>query len=136
MRALVRALAVVAMSAPICVSAAEPKLQVELNTAESSDNRCRMNFVIENKSAVALDSMKLDLVVFGSDGAILRRMLTEMAPVRPAKTIVRTFLVDAECQQIGAILVNDVTACVPGDPAACLDGLALSSRLKSVHFFK
>jgi hypothetical protein len=129
-------LAIVGIAAPICAAAAEPTFMVELNTAESADNRCRMNFVIENKSNAAVDSLKLDLVVFGSDGGILRRMLTEMAPVRPAKTIVRAFLVDTECQQIGAILVNDVTACQPGDPVACLDRLGLSSRLKNVRFYK
>ena len=80
--------------------------------------------------------MRLDLVVFGSDGGILRRLLTEMGPVRPAKTMVRSFLVDAECRQLGAVLVNDVAACVPGEPAACLDGLALSSRLKGVRLYK
>ena len=91
----------------------DEKLLVELNTIENADNRCRLNFVIENKSSTPLESMKLDLVVFGTDGGIMRRLITEMAPVRPAKTIVRAFLVDAECGQIGAILVNDVTACAP-----------------------
>jgi hypothetical protein len=129
-------LAIVAVIAPISAFAAEPTLLIELNTAESADNRCRMNFVIENKSDAAVESMKLDLVVFGSDGGILRRMLTEMAPVRPTKTIVRAFLVDAECPQIGAILINDVTSCQPGDPVACLDRLGLSSRLKNVRFYK
>ena len=90
---------------------------VELNSIESSDNRCRLNFVIENKSVKRIESMKLDLVAFGTDGGILRRLLTEMGPVRPAKTVVRAFLVDAECRQIGAILVNDVTACAPASPA-------------------
>ena len=56
--------------------------------------------------------------------------------MRPAKTMVRSFLVDAECRQLGAVLVNDVAACVPGEPAACLDGLALSSRLKGVRLYK
>ena len=71
-----------------------------------------------------------------ADGGILRRLLTEMGPVRAAKTIVRTFPIDADCHQISAILVNDVTACTPGEPGACLDGLALSSRVKTLRFYK
>ena len=136
MRAILRALAVAAVVVPVCALAAEETLLVELNTIESAETRCRLDFVIENKSTTALESMRLDLVVFGSDGGILRRMLTEMAPVRPAKTIVRAFLVDADCRQIGSILVNDVAGCVPGDAAGCLDSLDLSSRLKSIRFYK
>ena len=136
MHAVLRALIVAATVAPLCAFAAEEKLLVELNTIESAEARCRLNFVIENKSSTPLESMKLDLVVFGADGGILRRLLTEMGPVRPAKTIVRAFLVDAECGQIGAILVNDVTACAPGEPGGCLDNLGLSSRLKGVRLYK
>jgi hypothetical protein len=116
--------------------AAEGKFLVELNTIEPVESRCRLNFVIENKSDGAVDSMKLDLVVFGSDGGILRRLLTEMGPVRPLKTIVRAFLIDAECAQIGSVLVNEVNACAPGNPNSCLDGLAPSSRLKELRFYK
>jgi hypothetical protein len=137
MRAVLRAVAVASILVPIYAFAADERLLVELNTIENSESRCRLNFVIENKSSTPLESMKLDLVVFGTDGGILRRLITEMAPVRAAKTIVRAFLIDAECGQIGAILVNDVTTCAPeGEPGACLDGLALSSRLKSLRLYK
>lgn len=116
--------------------AAEGKFLVELNTIEPVESRCRLNFVIENKSGAAVDSMKLDLVVFGSDGGILRRLLTEMGPVRPLKTIVRAFVINVECGKIGSVLVNEVNACAPGNPNSCLDGLALSSRVKELRFYK
>ena len=130
-----RVLAMLTVLMPLCASAANEKLLVELNSIEGADNRCRLNFVIQNKSDSALESMKLDLVAFGTDGSILRRLLTEMGPVRSAKTIVRTFAVEAEWQ-IGSILVNDVTACAPGEPGACLDGLGLSSRLQALRLYK
>jgi hypothetical protein len=137
MRAVLRAVAVASILVSVYAFAADERLLIELNTIENAENRCRLNFVIENKSSTPLESMKLDLVVFGTDGGILRRLITEMAPVRPAKTIVRAFLVDAECRQLGAILVNDVTACAPGgEPGACLDSLALSSRLKALRLYK
>jgi hypothetical protein len=136
MRSVQRALVVLQVLVPFCAGAADSKVLVELNTIENFENRCRMNFVIENKSEHALDSMKLDLVVFGADGGIMRRLITEMAPLRPIKTVVRVFLVEAECRQVGAILVNDVTACVPSDSNACLDRLELSSRVKGIRLYK
>src|SRR5262249_27963644 len=105
-----RALVVLQAFLPLCAFAADEKVLVELNSIESADNRCRLNFVVENKSRIAIESMKLDLVGFGTDGAILRRLITEMAPVRAAKTVVRAFIVDVDCHQLGAVLVNDVTA--------------------------
>jgi hypothetical protein len=37
---------------------------------------------------------------------------------------------------MAAILVNDVTACTPGNPPACLDALGLSSRVKEIRLYK
>ena len=58
-----RALAMLTVLMPLCASAANEKLLVELNSIEGADNRCRLNFVIQNKSDIALESMKLDLVL-------------------------------------------------------------------------
>jgi hypothetical protein len=136
MRGVLRALVVLQVLAPLCAFAADEKILIDLNSIEGADNRCRLNFVVENKSNVAIETMKLDLVAFGNDGGILRRLIVDMGPVRAVKTIVRAFGIDAECRQIGAILVNDVTACAPGEPGACLDGLGLSSRLKELRLYK
>jgi hypothetical protein len=136
MRGVLRALVVLQVLLPLCAFAADEKVLVELNSIESADNRCRLNFVVENKSRIAIESMKLDLVVFGTDGGILRRLVTDMGPVRAIKTVVRVFVFDDDCRQIGAILVNDVAACAPGEPGACLDGLGLSSRIKALRLYK
>jgi hypothetical protein len=137
MRGVLRVLAVLFVLAPHGVRAADEKIHIELNTAETAEqHRCRMNFVVENKTADALDSMKLDIVVFGQDGGIRRRLIAEMGPVRPQKTIVKIFLVEDECSTISALLVNDVSACAPAAPAACLDGLTLSSRMKEIRLYK
>jgi hypothetical protein len=117
------------------VHAAEQNVRVELNTMESTESQCRMTFVIENKSA-SLDSLKLDLVVFNTESIVYRRLLTEMGPVRSGRTIVKTYAIDTKCAQVGAVLVNDIAACTPGDTNACLEGLALSSRVKDVRLYK
>ena len=115
--------------------AAEHNVRVELNTLESTDTHCRMTFVVENKSA-ALESLKLDLVVFNTESIVYRRLLTEMGPVRAGRTIVKTFAIETKCAQVGAVLVNDIAACTPGEPNACLDGLTLTSRVKNVRLYK
>jgi hypothetical protein len=136
MRRVWRTVLMLQVLLPVFAHAAEQNLLIELNAAENADNRCRLTFLVENKQVTGIESIKLDLAVFNREGIIHRRMATELGPVRAAKTNVRTFLHDGNCDQIGSILVNDITACVPGDPGACLDALALSSRVKTVRFYK
>lgn len=123
-------------AAPAAAQEQPAPLRVELNSVETLQNRCRLSFVVENKGAAAVETFKLDLAVFNPEGVVQRRMVVELGPVRRAKTMVKAFELEGECGQIGAILVNDVTACAPIDPAACLDQLALSSRAKAVRLFK
>jgi hypothetical protein len=115
---------------------AEQLSRLELNAVETDNNRCLLTFLIENKTSKAIDSLKLDLALFNPEGIIQRRMITEMGPIRGMRTNVRTFPAEGECGQIGAILVNDVTACSVGDPGECMDGLALSSRVKTIRLYK
>jgi len=83
-----------------------------------------------------MHTLKLHLIVFGREGAIRHRMIVEMGPIRATKTIVRSFDVEADCGEISSILLNDVTACAPGEPGVCLDRLTLSSRSLTIRFFK
>lgn len=116
-------------------NAAEHEMKVELNALDAADKGCRITFVVHN-SAAAVDSLKLDLVIFDAEGVIHRRIITELGPVRSGRTNVRIFPLDSPCPRIGSVLVNDVTACVPGAPNECLDGLTLASRVKDVRFYK
>jgi hypothetical protein len=118
------------------VRAADDDIRVELNAAEPVQSRCRLSFVIENKGDTAYESLKLDLVIFNREGVIQRRVVAEMAPLRKTKTIVKAFEIDGDCGQMGAVLLNDVTACVPGDAGACLDRVVLSSKIPDMRFYK
>jgi hypothetical protein len=115
---------------------ADDALRLELNTTESAQNRCRASFLFENKSDRQIESLKLDLVIFGKENTVQHRMVVEIGPVRRAKTIVRTYEIERDCAQISAILVNDILACEPGETGACLDRLVLSSRVPDVRIFK
>jgi hypothetical protein len=119
------------------VVAADPAIHIELNAAETvQQDHCRLSFVVQNNAESAIDTLKLDLALFDREGTINRRMIVEIGPVRAAKTIVRTFNVETDCGQIGSILLNDVTACAPGEAGGCLDRLTLSSRPSNIRFFK
>ena len=136
MRGVRHALVVLQLLVPLHAVAAEETFTSSSTPSEPADNRCRMDFVVLNKSAAAVESMKLDFVVFGPDGGIARRLVADMGPVRPLKTIVKAFLVDTECRAIAALLVNEVVACAPGTAVGCLDGLGLSSRVKEIKLYK
>ena len=111
-------------------------IRVELNLAESVQSKCRLSFLIENKSETPIERLTPDLAIFNREGIIQRRLVAEMGPVYRSKTIIKTFEIDGECGQIGSILVNDITACAPGDPGLCLDRLVLSSRVLSISLFR
>ena len=72
------------------------------------------------------------LCCFDSSGTIARRLAIELAPMRPAKTIVKVFdIPQTACSGIGSILVNDVMHCrdASGDLADCVDRISTSSKL-------
>ena len=130
------ALLLLPLLAPAFALAAADVARVELNAVESENGKCRLTFVVENKTDKAIDSLKLDLVTFDPDGIAYKRLVTEMGPVRPSKTMVRIFLVEGDCTHIGSVLINDVTGCAPADATTCLDGLTLASRVKGVRLYK
>jgi hypothetical protein len=111
-------------------------IRVELNLAESVQNKCRLSFLIENKSETPIERLTPDLAIFNREGIIQRRLVAEMGPVYRSKTIIKTFEIEGECGQIGSILINDITVCTPGDPGLCLDRLVLSSRVPSIALFR
>src|ERR1700692_3963742 len=127
--------AMLVLIASVAFQAPSDPIRVELNLAESVQSKCRLSFLIENKSDTPIERLTPDLAIFNREGIIQRRLVAEMGPVYRAKTIIKTFEIEGECAQIGSILINDITACSPGDPAACLDRLVLSSRGPNIFLF-
>ena len=128
--------AVLLLIASPAFSAPNEPIRVELNLAESVQSKCRLSFLIENKSETPIERLTPDLAIFNRDGIIQRRLVAELGPVYRSKTIIKTFEIEGECGQIGSILINDITACSPGDPGLCLDRLVLSSRVPGVSLFR
>lgn len=110
-----------------------PKLDVELNKLEAQEKGCRAYFVVNNPTTAEFDSYKLDLVLFQPDGVINKRVIVNLAPVKAQKKTVKQFDIEGTpCDQVGSLLVNDVTECkAPTGPVdGCLAGLGLSTLTK------
>ena len=110
------------------------RLALELNKLEPGEKACRAYVVVDNTTPLSYDALKLDLVLFRSDGIIGRRFAVELAPVRPTKRTVKLFDLDGiACDDVGSLLVNDVIDCkVASAPATdCMSRLELSSLAKA-----
>jgi hypothetical protein len=144
-----------ASRAPEAVAAdnnTEPQIPVELNKLEpipaSADAQhadgagpgCRVYFVVSNPDPEPITQLRLDLILFGTDGVVSRRLAFDLGPLPARKTAVRLFdQPGLACDSIGRVLINDVLACQLGHDEApadqqrqtCLGRLRLSSRTKS-----
>jgi hypothetical protein len=116
-----------------------PALTLELNKLEpvqaapGAAAGCRAYLVAADpEGGPKVDALRLDLVLFGTDGVIARRIALDVGPVQPGRMQVRPFeLRDLACDAIGQILVNDALICKIGgvDQTDCLDKLRTASRV-------
>lgn len=138
-RALGLPAAFVALAFAAAPAAAAETLTLDLNKLEAKDGACRVTMVVTNGHAARAETLKADLVVFGADGVVARRLAVDLGPVAASKTIVKIFDVPAlGCEAIGSVLLNDMPACHfagDGAPAACLEAATLTSRA-GPRFFK
>ncbi len=113
---------------------------LELNKLEPvTGGSCRVYLVATNPDAKPIDPLRIDLVVFGADNVISRRLAIDLGPLPARKTAVRLFdLAGQSCDDVSRMLVNDVLACGPSDApdsvvarTACLERIAPSSRAKA-----
>ena len=94
--------------------------------------------VINNPTATAYQSFKIDLVLFQTDGVIGRRFSIDRAPLRAEKKSVKLFEIDGiACDKIGSLLINDVMECKSdaGPVDNCLQHLK-TSTLTNVQLSK
>lgn len=114
-------------------SAPAPTLSLQLNKLVPHGQNCQAFMVIQNKSADRYETLKIELIEFGTDGIIDHRFAVDLAPIPPHKELVKGYNIASPCDQIGSFLVNDVMQCktATGSPSDCLSRLALSSRTKA-----
>ena len=125
--------------APIAAAQEAAPLRIELNRLEPRGEGCRVWLILGNPGAEALDPLRLDLVLFGRDGVVARRLAVEAGPLPAEKTSARVIdLGGTACDAIGGVLLNDLIACGPQPEgrAACLARSVVSSRAAGVTFEK
>jgi len=117
-------------------AAEAPRIGVELNRLEARGEGCRVWMLLRNPGP-PVDPLRLDLVVFGKDGVVGRRLALDVGPLPADKTMARIFdLAGTPCDGVGHILLNDVLACGPDAAPACLARLAVTSRAQGVALEK
>jgi hypothetical protein len=105
---------------------------LELNNLEDVDGACRLTFLANNETGVALDQTSYEVVVFDETGAVSQRLILEFGRLPENKTKVVQFMLDRGCDRISRLLLNDVVECVAtggGEVPQCLDALVPSSRV-------
>ncbi|MGQ0673046.1 MAG: hypothetical protein ACT4N2_09245 [Hyphomicrobium sp.] len=114
-------------------SAETPAIAVELNKLEQQDKGCRAYMVVTNKATSGYETLKLDLVMFQTDGVIGRRFTIDLGPIRPDKKVVKLFTLEGTpCDGVGSLLINDIVECKTDTGAAdnCLAAMTLTSITK------
>jgi hypothetical protein len=106
---------------------------IELNKLEPKDQGCRVYLVTTNKGA-ELQTLKLDMILFQTDGVIGRRFSIDLSPLKAGKRVVRLFDIDdSSCDQIGSFLINEALDCktASGPLEDCLANITTSSLAKA-----
>jgi hypothetical protein len=110
---------------------AEPRLTIELNKLEDTQEGCRSLFVFDNETGHELNRFQIDLILFDQAGVYAKQLLLDMAPLPDDKKVLASFpLGDQPCASIGSILVNGLPFCENGAGAQvdCVGLLAVGSR--------
>ena len=118
--------------------APDESIQAELNKLEPNNGNCRAYLVLENNSIRTFEALKLDVVIFGTDGIVEKRLAVQAAPLAAGKTSLKVFDVGGlPCERIGRLLLNDVLDCADeaGRRDDCLALLSTTARA-AVPFIK
>lgn len=110
-------------------------LPIELNKLEQRDNNaCRAYLVFQNKLGEAISALRLDLILFRTDGIIETRLALDAGRMPVEKTVVKLFDIPGlNCDDIGQMLLNSVLQCETSAGARddCISLVEVSSRAKA-----
>lgn len=125
-------LVVVSLAGTAGASAAETAtLDMELNSLTTSENGCKVNFVMRNGLESAIDALSLEIVLFGNDGRIASILNLQVGELPLGKTRVKQFRFKS-CADISRILINTVNECRGAGlaPKKCSQKLKTTNRTK------
>lgn len=117
------------------VALAQPSLPIELNKLEQRENdACRAYMVFQNKLGEAISALRLDLILFRTDGIIETRLALDAGRMPDQKTVVKLFDIPGlSCADIGQMLLNSVLQCETATGARddCISLVETSSRAEA-----
>ena len=109
-----------------------PRFALELNALQSAEAGCRVSFLATNELGAQLDRAAVELALFDKAGSIDRIVTLDFKDLSAGKTKVLQFqLTGLQCDNLGRVLVNDISACegTVAPASICLDALETSTRL-------
>ena len=106
-------------------------ITIQLNTAETAGDACRLTFVIRNQLTSPVDALGLDLVMFDQSEGVSGYAAVDFGAMPAGKTVVRQYDVGkGACSTISRVLLNEVRTCqlAGAEAADCLTRLTITSR--------
>ena len=130
---MLRSVALIAFLVAGTAAQAADTLNIELNSIGVRNDTCEVYLRVRNQTPVGYSAFKVDLAFFDRQGVINDRSLVELGPLRGSKTSIHVFqMPEMDCENVGEVLLNDVTACTPADGSAavgdCLSLVTLSAK--------
>ncbi|WP_293949804.1 hypothetical protein [Sneathiella sp.] len=130
------AMAVVISLGPVVTSARAAdqtkQLSLELNNAKQVETGCRVSFLFHNELGQTIDDIAMEVAILDQMNMSQNFLLISTGRLTDGKRRVLQYdLPEQSCEEIGTILINDVSTCNVGEmtPADCLDSLNPSSRI-------
>ncbi len=122
-------LACVATSVAAQEDAVDPKLIVELNTAETMDTACRLSFMVTNEHPQDIEAVVFETVLFNVDGSVNQLTLFDFGALPSNRPRIRQFDVPGlGCDGLGRLLINGAVTCEAPDAGLCINTLELRTR--------
>lgn len=109
----------------------EKAISIQLNTAETVGDACRLTFVIRNGIDQPVEALGLDLVMFDKSEGVSGYAVIDLGGLPAGKTRVRQYdVAKGDCADISRVLLNEVRACEINGAASdgCLSLLDITSR--------
>jgi len=110
-------------------SVSDPRLIVELNTAQSTETACRLSFMVTNEHPEEIASAVFETVLFNADGSVNELTLFDFGSLPSNRPRIRQFDVPGlACGDLGSLLINGATTCDATDSSMCANTLELKTR--------
>lgn len=107
----------------------DPKLIVELNTAQTLEGACRLSFMVTNEHPIEITGAVFETVLFKADGSVDQLTLFDFGSLPSNRPRIRQFDVPSlGCDGLGSLLINGATTCEADDPNLCVQSLQLKTR--------